>query len=630
MGSNAPIADYALIGDCHGAALVRRDGTIDWACVRRFDSGALFAGLLDPARGGRCAIVPRDLRGVSRRYLDDTNVLETTFRTGSGTARLLDCFTMRRGGRKHPFRQLLRVVEGLRGEVCFDVIVEPRFDYASLSPWLRWHPEHRVFTGVGGDDAFVLISDAALSIDRAAGVLSGTIDVRAGQRSRLSLVAYPPHEMSLTRLSAEELDQRLDTTIEWWRRWIARGHYEGEFGDVTKRSSLVLKLLTCAPTGAIIAAPTTSLPESIGGSRNWDYRYAWVRDATMTLAALLAVGQPEAATGFKHFIERSTAGRVDGLQIMYGCYGERHVREEALESLTGYRGSRPVRRGNAAAAQFQLDVYGELLDAAHLWETIGHRITGDGWEFLRSVIDETCRRWREPDQGMWESRGDPLHHVYSKVMCWVALERGIQAARAGLRCDLERWRTEQAMIRESVMTHGFDASRGCFVQAYGSKEVDASLLRLPMVGFIQAKDPRMVATVKAIQEDLGRGRLLARYRNENTDDGVEGGEGAFLMTSFWMADVLAMQGQIDRADALFRSLLGLANDVGLYSEEYDPDSGLMLGNFPQAFTHVALISTARQLSTIEGEARELVSERAIAKTRATGGTSHHHERDSQS
>ena len=591
----APISDYALIGDCHGVALVRRNGSIDWACLPRFDSGGVFCKLLDADKGGSFDLAPSEEFTTERRYLPETNVLETTFTTESGSARIIDCFAMRKGGSRRPLRQLLRRVEGIRGRVLFDVNIQPRFDYASLHPWLRAHSK-RVFSAVGGDDAIVIGAGCKLEIDADDVALRGQVEVERGDRVRFAVTAANPHELDTRAVSSSTFDARLDSTRSWWKKWARRSRSAGVTDPAVIRSTLVLKLLTCGPTGAIIAAPTTSLPEAIGGDRNWDYRFTWIRDATMTLAALLATGHPEVATGFKTFIETATAGRPDELQIMYGCYGERRLPELEIQGLEGYRGSRPVRVGNGAATQTQLDVYGELLSAAHLWREAGSSTTTDGWKFLHGLVDIASERWREPDHGLWEMRGEPQHFVYSKVMCWVALSRGIELAEAeGHACDLPRWTAARDEIRESVETLGIDTERGCFVQAYGSKELDASLLRLPMLGFVEAKDPRMRATVEAIQSDLSVGPLIRRYRTDRSDDGVGGAEGTFLMAAFWMVDVLAMSGRFDEADALYAELVALANDVGLYSEQYDPESRQQLGNFPQAFTHIAQINAAEQL-----------------------------------
>ncbi|HUB07465.1 MAG TPA: glycoside hydrolase family 15 protein [Myxococcales bacterium] len=590
-----PIADYALIGDCHAAALVSIDGAIDWACLARFDAGSVFGRLLDPDRGGTFWIRARQEIHRARRYLPDTNVLETTLTTRSGRARLLDCFTMRRGGRRHPHRQLLRLIEGLEGTVAFDVRVEPRFDYGTLRPWLHHCAAEGVYTAVGGDDAFVLSAECPLRVSADHASLRGEAVVAAGQRKRFSIVSCPPYDMKLEAIPARTADARLRATIDWWRRWVAGGSFPTEHRAAIVRSALTLKLLTCAPTGAIVAAPTTSLPEAAGGSRNWDYRYCWVRDSAVTLAALCQIGHPEVAAGFKRFIERSTAGRAEDLQVLYGCYGERRVAEEELP-LAGYRRSKPVRAGNAAAQQRQLDLYGELLEGAHFWRARGSPLTDDGWRFLASVVEAARRAWREPDQGIWESRGPPRHFVHSKVMCWAALNRGIQAAEeAGLPAPLARWRAARREIRAAVERDGVDPRTGSFVQAFGSREVDASLLRLALVGFVGVRDPRMLATVARIRRELDWGGLTRRYRTEAGSDGLPGREGAFLMASFWMVQLLALQGELAEAEERFRRLLALGNDVGLFAEEYDPDRRELLGNFPQAYTHVALIHAAEAL-----------------------------------
>ncbi len=621
-----PIADYALIGDCHGAALVSRDGAVDWACVERFDQGGFFCRILDADKGGTFALTPRERTGVTRRYLPDTNVLETTFTTKTGKARVLDFFAMRPRGRTNPHRQLLRIVEGVEGTVTFDVLVQPRFDYGSLRPWLRHTGS--VYSAVGGDDAFVLQADVELRIAREEASFVGEVSVRARQRKRFSIVAQRPWDMNLERLTQRTIDLRLAGTIRWWQRWVKRGSYDPTHREHVVRSALVLKLLTCAPTGAVIAAPTTSLPEEIGRDRNWDYRFSWVRDSAHTLAALFAVGHPEVAAGFKLFIERATAGSADDLQVVYGCYGERRLTEERLTHLEGWRGSRPVRVGNGAAQQQQLDVYGELLNAAHLWRRSGARINDDGWRFLRSLVEGACAHWREPDRGLWEVRGEPRHFVESKVMCWVALQRGTQAAEErGLPADLARWRRERDAVREAIDREGVDPERGCFVQSFGSRELDASLLLLPIVGFVDPDDPRMIATVKAIEEDLCDGLLVRRYRPASAADGFKSGEGAFLMASFWLVDVLSMQGRRAEAEERFRGLLALANDVGLLSEEYDAERGELLGNFPQAFSHMALINSAEQLHRARsgGEHKLALTERGNSRAdRPIARDTHHH------
>jgi GH15 family glucan-1,4-alpha-glucosidase len=536
---------------------------------------------------------------------------------------------MRSGGRQFPWRQLLRVVEGVSGQVTFAVEISPRFDFASLHPWVRHHPGPDLYSAVGGDEALVIQSEIPLEVVRKTSAFLGELTTRRRQRARFALQSQLPHAMQLERHSPAALDRRLNSTIAWWRRWVAQGSYDLRHREAVVRSALVLKLLTCAPTGAIIAAPTTSLPEQVGGSRNWDYRYSWIRDSTHTLAALFAVGHPEVATGFKRFIERATAGQVEDLQIVYGCYGERRIGEEIIEGLDGYRGSRPVRSGNAAAGQRQLDVYGELLNAAHLWRRAGSPLNAEGWQFLRELVDAAARDWQEPDRGLWEVRGEPRHFVESKVMCWLALERGLQAAdEEQLPCDRERWLATRDAIRAAIERDGVDPGRGCFVQSFGSREVDASLLILPIVGFCAPTDPRMLATVAAIEADLDDGLLVRRYRPEVASDGLPGREGTFIMVAFWMIDVLAAQGRLEEAEARFVRLLALANDLGLMAEEFDAAAGEHLGNFPQAFSHMALINTAEQLHrarTGAGPGSVSVSERGNARPERPlkGPTSHH-------
>ncbi len=597
-GRYEPISSYALIGDCHSAALVSAKGSIDWACLRRFDSGGVFCRILDADKGGAFELRSVHPARISRSYVEDTNVLGTAFETSTGRARVLDCFAMREGGRSAPYQQLLRVVEGIEGEVAFDVSIAPRFDYGALPPWLRHHPEHDVYSATGGDDAVVIGADCPLAIDITAVRLHGRFTVRARRRCRFSLVASMAHEMDPRKVPDRTIDNRLRQTIAWWRRWVARGRYWDEYRDHVVRSALVLKALTCAPTGAVVAAPTTSLPEALGGKRNWDYRYSWIRDSTLTLSALFSVGHPEVARGFRRFIERTTAGRAEDLQIAYCCHGERRMPELELDHLEGYRGSRPVRAGNAAAGQRQLDLFGEILDVWHLSSETGTAISDDGWRFLCGVVEAARAAWERPDQGLWEMRGPPRHFVESKVMCWVALDRGIELAERWKHgCDLDGWRRTRDEIRDAVEHRGVDPSRGCFVQAFDSQEVDASLLLLPIAGFVQADDPRMQATVVQIEKDLGAdgGLLVRRYRTSHVQDGVGGEEGFFLMASFWLVEVLAMQGRVEEAEERFRRLLALGNDVHLFAEEYQPDVG-HLGNFPQAFTHVALIEAAQHIA----------------------------------
>lgn len=617
----APIADYAFIGDCHSTALVGSTGSIDWACMRRFDAGGVFCRLLDADRGGSFDLQAENLVRAHRSYLEDSNVLETVFETSTGRARVLDCFTMHKGGKRQPLQQLLRIIEGIEGEVAFQVSITPRFDYGALPPWLSYHKAEDVYSAIGGDDALVIGANCPLTVDREAIRLHGRVTVTAGRRCRYSVVASMAHEISLKRVSDRTLDQRLDRTVQWWRRWVSKGQYHPEYRATLVRSALVLKALTCAPTGAIVAAPTTSLPESIGGERNWDYRFTWIRDATLTLSALFAIGHRDVARSFHRFIVRTTAGRVEDLQIMYSCYGERRLPEQQLSYLQGYRGSRPVRVGNAASRQCQLDVYGELLDSWHLATKMGTAISPEDWIFLRALVEAAASKWQSPDQGLWEMRGPPQHFVHSKVMCWVALDRGIALAeREGLPADVAGWRRIRDEIRETIELRGVDPDRGCFVQAFDSRELDASLLLLPMVGFDEANSARMRSTTEHIQKELSDDGLLIRRYRPGHPDGLSGVEGDFLMVSFWMVQVLAMQGQCQAAKQRFARLLALGNDLQLFAEEYQPGEGF-LGNYPQAFTHVAIIEAAQQIADAEAHGavgRCSWGDRAIQRNQAEG------------
>ena len=608
-----PIDDYALIADCHSAALVSRTASVDWACMRRFDASSSFGRILDWDRGGTFALTPHGAEQWRRSYVGDSLVLETIADTATGSVRITDAFAMQRGGERHPRNQLLRIVECLQGTVDIDILLQPRFDYGELRPWLRRAPSgapqesamggserplHCVFTAVGGDVALTISSDTRLDVDPELLALTGTCHLTAGERRRFSVVADEPHDLDPQAADAEAIDAHMDETISWWTRWSDRTVAEGPHAALVRRSATVLKGLTCAPTGAIVAAPTTSLPEEIGGVRNWDYRYSWIRDSTLALAALTQTGHPEAARGFRDFLMRSAAGSPQDLQIMYSIYGARHLPEYELD-LEGYRGSRPVRVGNGAASQRQLDVYGHVLDAAHLWRSEMEEIDPEEWRFLREVVNQAARVWDKPDNGIWEIRGEPRQFVQSKVMLWVALDRGIDTVeQLGLdEPDVERWRQAREDIRDAIETQGVDRERGCFVQAYGSTAMDAALLRLPTVGFVDANDPRMKATVEAIRTDLAVGPhgFLMRYRPAEYDDGLPGEEATFLMCSFWLVDVLAMQGRLDDANELFEALVSVGNDLGLFGEEYDPVTDQQIGNYPQAFTHMALINSAHQL-----------------------------------
>ena len=596
-----PIGDYALIGDCHSVALVSRTGSIDWACPRRFDAGSCFGRLLDWQRGGHCSITPTELSEPPlRSYVDGTLVLETRFRTNDGECKLFDCFSMRRGGAGHPRRELLRIVEGVRGRVELRLHIAARFDYGEVKPWIRHHGR-RLYSAIGGDDALVLSSDAELNrVDDHD--LDAVFSVGEGERVRLSLVAVQPAAIDPAPddpPSPEDLDARLDETVKWWQRWRKQGRLDGPYGDAAMRSAVVLKALTNAATGAVVAAATTSLPEAVGAGRNWDYRYSWVRDSQFTVRSLRELGFDKEADGFRRFVERSAAGSVENLQIMYGIGGERRLVELELPQLEGYKKSAPVRIGNAAAKQLQLDVFGYLLDLAWEWHRMGSSPDDDYWRFLLTLVDAAAERWKDPDSGIWEMRGEPRHFVHSKAMCWVAVDRGLQLAEECMRrAPTKRWKATLDEMREELETKGFDADANTFVQCYGSTEVDASLLLLPNFGFIAYDDPRMVGTTDAVRRELDAGGgLLLRYKGE---DSLEGQEGTFLACSFWLVECLAHQGRLDEAREVFERAAGTANDVGLFSEEVDISDGSLLGNFPQGISHFSHVAAAVALAQKSG------------------------------
>jgi GH15 family glucan-1,4-alpha-glucosidase len=586
-----PIGDYAFISDCHSVALVSKTASIDWCCMPRLDAGSTFGRILDWERGGYCAIHPTLAHESRRAYLDDTLVLETTFRTRSSEARLLDCFAMRRGGRLQPRQQLLRRLEVTRGQMRIEVEVSPRFDYGEIPPWVRRHDQGR-FTAIGGNDALFVQCDHELERRREHDI-GGFATLAAGERMRLAITSYPPEEIDRDvpePVAAAEIDRRIQETIAWWHAWtrtIARSDDAESAG--ARRSAIVLKALTYAPTGAVAAAPTTSLPERIGGRRNWDYRFSWIRDSHFTVRSLTEIGAASEADGFRRFVERSAAGSAESLQIMYGVGGERRLTETELD-LDGYRGSRPVRIGNAASVQQQLDVYGELLDLAWRWHERGHSPDDDYWRFLSSLVERAATIWKQPDQGMWEIRGEPRHFVHSKAMCWIALERGLQLAREGLRsAPIRKWRRARDELRATIERRGYSKRTGTFVQAFGSSELDAGLLLLPAFDFVAWDDERMVRTVDAIGEHLVRDGLVRRYA---TADGVSGREAPFVACTFWYAECLAHQGRLDDAQVAFDRALSTANDLGLYSEEFDPATGELLGNFPQGLSHLSHLTAA--------------------------------------
>jgi GH15 family glucan-1,4-alpha-glucosidase len=583
------IEDYALIGDTQTAALCGIDGSIDWLCLPRFDSAACFAALLGSPDHGRWRIAPAEpVRRVTRRYREGTLVLETDFETDAGTVRLVD--TMPPRGRAP---DVLRVVEGVRGRVPLRMELVVRFDYGSVVPWVR--RREGALLAVAGPDALILRTPVPT---RGEGLKTvADFEVREGERVPFVLTWYPPYEPPPPPLDAKE---DLEDTERWWRAWSSRCTYDGPWRDAVVRSLIVLKALTHGITGGIVAAPTTSLPEWIGGQRNWDYRYCWLRDATLTLQALLLGGFREEARAWRDWLLRAVAGDPSKLQIMYGMGGERRLPEWSVPWLPGYRGSRPVRVGNDAHTQVQLDVYGEVMDAMYQAHKDQVAPEGYAWDVQRALLRYLESSWQEPGSGLWEARGPPRSFTYSKVMCWVAFDRAVKSVeQLGLEGPVDRWRKLRDAIHAEVCAQGFDAQRGAFTQSYGSRELDAATLRIPLVGFLPPSDPRVAGTVRAIERELCRGGLVLRYPSgpEGAADGLPGPEGTFLACSFWLADCHARMGRTEDAVRLFESLLALRNDVGLLAEEYDPVGRQQLGNFPQAFSHLALIETAYNLTS---------------------------------
>jgi len=589
------IASYALIGDCHAAALVSTGGSIDWCCMPRMDSDSCFGRLLDWQRGGYFSIRPAARCQVTRHYLPETLVHVTCFRSDEGEVRLHDCFAMREGGKEFPHRQLLRVVEHVHGRLALEVEVAPRFDFGTVSPSIRRH-DACVYTAVGSSNGLVISGDVPLEPGRD-GILRGRVEIRSGRPARLSVQFFAPdlldrgpHQL----VSPDELSERLQSTVGWWRRWAKRVRYDAPERGRVLRSALVLKALTYAPTGAIVAAPTTSLPETPGGTRNWDYRFSWIRDSTFTISALRDLGCVSEADRFAAFIDRTTAGDAREVQVLFGVDGKRRIDEVELKELEGYRQARPVRVGNAASTQFQADVYGELLEMTWQWHQRGHKPDAHYWDFIRQLVALAGERWRRADRGIWEVRGRPRHFVHSKVMCWTAVDRGIKLAEdLHLEAPVEQWKKIRDAMRKTIERRGVDPDRKLFVQAFGSTELDAATLLIPRTGFVDYRDPRMVNTAEAIRRSLSASGLIRRYRSA---DGLRGHEGTFVACTFWLAECLARQGRLDRAHEVYERACRCSNDVGLFSEEYDEGSGEMLGNFPQGLTHLAHISAAHALA----------------------------------
>jgi GH15 family glucan-1,4-alpha-glucosidase len=588
-----PIENYALVGDCHAAALVGNDGSIDWLCLPRFDSAACFAALLGGPEHGRWLLAPSaPVQGVRRRYRGDSLILETEFETEEGSVRVIDFMPL-----SDKRWDIVRIVEGLSGRVKLRMELIVRFDYGSIVPWV--HRTGEILLITAGPDTLELAASVAVEGENMKSVAEFCIS--AGERESFVLNYRPSH---LDTQPAIDAEKALTDTEAAWREWSDRCTYRGRWHDSVARSLITLKALTYKPTGGVIAAPTTSLPERVGGIRNWDYRYCWLRDATFTLNALLLAGYADEAAAWREWLLRAIAGSPDDLQILYGVTGVRRLDESEVSWLPGYEASAPVRVGNAAAKQFQLDVYGEVMDTLHLARVSGLPPEPEAWKVQVALLKFLESHWELPDEGLWEVRGPPRHFTHSKIMAWVAFDRAIKdAEQDGLEGPIERWRQLRDAIHTQVCDKGFDSHSNTFVQSYDSTHLDASLLLIPQVGFLPAEDPRVIGTVAAIESHLMVDGLVLRYSTATKVDALPAGEGAFLPCSFWLADSYVLTGRREEAEALFERLLALSNDVGLFAEEYDPHAKRMLGNFPQALTHMALVNTARLISMPEHEAR---------------------------
>ncbi|KOG52467.1 glucoamylase [Streptomyces griseoflavus] len=591
---HAPIEDHALIGDLQTAALIGRDGSVDWLCLPHFDSAACFAALLGDRENGHWLLAPADSDARSERsYRGDTLVLDTVWRTGTGSVKVTDFMPQRD---RAP--DLVRIVEGLEGEVAMQGVLRLRFDYGLVVPWVRHVGRCRV--AVAGPDSAWLRTEPDVETYGQGFSTRSDFTVAAGERVAFVLTWHPSHEPRPAEIDPYEA---LEHTLEDWRAWAAHCRYDGPYRAEVLRSLITLKALTFAPTGGIVAAPTTSLPEELGGVRNWDYRFCWLRDSTLTLNSLITAGYTEEAAAWRDWLLRAVAGNPADLQIMYGLGGERRLPETELPWLGGYAGSKPVRIGNAAVEQRQLDVYGGVLDSFHIARVAGLPSKPHAWNIQRSLLDFLESHWREPDEGLWEVRGPRRHFVHSKIMAWVAADRALKAVEIhpDLEGDVERWRAMRDAVHREVCEKGYDPERNTFTQSYGSDQLDAATLLIPRLGFLPADDPRVIGTVDAVREELAHEGLIRRYSTDGRAvDGLPGSEGTFLVCSFWLAEALHLTGRREEAQKLFDRLLRLPNDLGLLAEEYDPVSGRQLGNFPQAFSHVGLIGTAFTMFGCDG------------------------------
>jgi GH15 family glucan-1,4-alpha-glucosidase len=592
------LEDYGLIGDLQTAALVGRNGAVEWLCLPRFDSASCFSALVGDDRHGRWLVAPAgEVRAVARRYRPGTLVLETDFETDEGAVRVVDFMPLRKAG---PPR-LMRIVEGLRGRVPVRMQLSVRPDYGTIVPWIEPVADGAIV--IAGPDSFRLTTSVPLQIEH--GDAAAQFVVIEGARERLVLTWHLSYEETPP---VEDAGSALARTEAWWREWSGRCSYEGAYGDAVMKSLIALKAMTSEITGAVVAAPTTSLPEELGGVRNWDYRYCWLRDSVLALEALLDAGYTEEALAFRDFLLRVGTGDPSKIQIMYGVGGERRLTEFELDELPGYEGSKPVRVGNAASEQFQLDVYGEVAAVMFIGAERLGRIDRRLWPRWRAIIEHVETIWRQPDDGIWEARGPQRHYTYSKVMAWVVFDRGVRLAeRFELDAPLDRWKQIRDEIHAEVCERGYDDERRTFTQYYGSKELDASVLNIPLVGFLPGTDERVTGTIDAVTRELGRDGFVSRYSTADTDDGLPGDEGQFLACSFWLVNALARNGRVEQARALFERLLALSNDLGLLAEEYDVARKRQVGNFPQAFSHLTLILAARAISTAEHGARTAIA-----------------------
>ncbi len=602
--NSKPLEDYGLIGNMFSAALVGRDGSIDWLCLPRFDSGACLAALLGGPEHGRWSIAPEDASAkTSRAYLSDTAVLETRFHTKDGEVAVIDFMPLTEDEDKV---DIVRIVRGMRGETKMQMELVLRFNYGQAAPWVRRRDYG--LSAIAGPDALEL--HTAVPLQGRDMKTYASFTVREGESVPFSLSYHPSHKMPQF---VPDSSESLARTVSWWREWSKHCRFECEnrrWQDAVKRSLITLKLLTFKPTGGIVAAPTTSLPEAIGGNRNWDYRYCWLRDSALTLYALVNAGYREEAEAWRQWLLRAAAGHPEQLHIMYGVAGERWLPENVVPWLPGYESSLPVRVGNDALEQMQLDVYGELMETLHIAREADLSPLDEAWRMQKVLLEHLEKIWRRPDRGIWEVRGEDKHFTLSRLMCWVDFDRAVKSwEHFGLDGPVGRWRAIRDAIHADICSHGYDPGRNTFVRHYGGTALDAALLLIPQVGFLPVDDPRVAGTVAAIERELLRDGLVLRYSTDEVDDGIGGEEGAFLACSFWLADAYVMLGRTGDGAQLFERLMGLANDLGLLAEQYDSSRRRLVGNFPQGFSHIGLVNTAFNLIEVRGPARQR-SERA--------------------